>query len=181
MLLRGPNRLLGDGKGESGGPLAGISDCRREEPTREGQRVVRLAARQREQTLASCRTGVGRTKEIYICLSRLQTIRDVQSERTGASTGGSRYNGRKCLSIMPTKLGHGILSSAHTRHVRRRHQPCRIATDTDQDGPWSALRWTDACSYTILTHYRQWGSCKAVGEHRVSPCRDNLRIVYAST
>ena len=38
----------------------------------------------------------------------------------------------------------------------------------------------DACSYTNLTHYRQWVSFKAVGEHRGSPCRDNLRIVYAS-
>jgi hypothetical protein len=69
------------------------------------------------------------------------------------------------------------MQSSYTRHVRRRHQPRRRATNTDQDGPRSALRWTDACSYTILTHYRQWGSCKAVGEHQVSPCRDNLRIV----
>ena len=63
MLLRGPNRLVGEGKGESGWPLAGISDCRREEPTRERQRVVGLAARQRKHTLANCRTGVEHTKE----------------------------------------------------------------------------------------------------------------------
>lgn len=54
----------------------------------------------------------------------------------------------------------------------------RRANNTDQDGPCPALRWTDACSYTTLTHYRQWDSCKADGEHRGSPCRDNLRIVY---
>lgn len=57
--------------------------------------------------------------------------------------------------------------SAHSqlRHVRRRHQPRREADNAGQDGPLSALRWADARSYTILTHYRQWGSCKAVGEY----------------
>jgi len=64
MLWRGPNRLLGEGKGENGWPLADISDSRGEEPTRERQRVFGLAARQSEDTLAICRMGVELTKEV---------------------------------------------------------------------------------------------------------------------
>ena len=94
--------------------------------------------------------------------------------------GGVDTSGRKCLSIMPKAVESCRARTAQGRHVRRRHQPRRRVTNTDQDGPQPTLRWPDACSYTIWTHYRQWDSGKAAGEHQVSPCRDNLRIVYAS-
>ena len=117
MLWREPNRLLGEGKGESGWPLAGMSDCRREEPTGERRRVVGLAARERERTLAICRTGVGRTNGVKAVMLIVttdggeRTKRYVQMMRKRPHDG-RRYK-RKKMSVDHAR-SCGVHSTRHS-------------------------------------------------------------------
>jgi len=173
MLWRGPNRLLGTLKVDAAGPEPEFQTA--EEKSRlVNDSVVLARQRQREHTLANCRTGVERTKETKTCirLSCLQARRWVQS---GGYRRGTKAHpdvdtsGRKCLPIMPEPWGAADPTQPNQGMFAAVISPAGSMDNTDQDGPRPALRETDACSYTILTHYRQWGSCKAGGEHEALP------------